>query len=112
MKKLLLFALLLVSSCNRDIENARIFGRVIDKNTQKPLPGIRLVLEAAYYKGGDNDSYNGYVRKTVTTDNDGYFEVSFARAAFVEIKASNSIGQITSISSEIFVKNKELNLKI
>lgn len=110
MRKLLLLGLLLVSSCNRDIEDARIFGRVTDKKTEKPIPGVQLSVEAAYYKGGDNDSYNGYTKKTVVTDSNGYFEITFDRAAFVEIKANNSTGQSTSVSSEIFVKNKKINI--
>lgn len=111
MKKYLsILIIFLLVSCNKDIKNGRVFGYVRDSKTQKPLSGITLFLDAEYYEGGDYDSYNGHIKRTVITDSEGYFEANFDKIAFVAIKARKPSGQIVVVASEIFTKNKEMSI--
>lgn len=110
-KYLFIFTLLFLVSCNKDVKNARVFGYITDSKTQKPLSGITVFLDAEYYEGGDYDSYNGHIKRTIVSDSKGYFEANFDKIAFVAIKAKKPSGQIAVVASEIFTKDKEMSIK-
>lgn len=104
--------LLALSACNKDVENANISGIIIGTKTQKPLNGIALIIEAAYYRGGDYDSYNGYEKKYLTTDINGQFETTFSKAAYIQIITHKPSGDTLLYESEIFSKNHNVKIKL
>ncbi|WP_299243574.1 hypothetical protein [uncultured Aquimarina sp.] len=80
-----LIFIILMTSCNKDIENVRLEGYVYDIETKTPLSGITLKIENAYYEGGDYDSYNHYNSYQIITDEKGYFKVDFKKSAYIQI---------------------------
>ncbi|AFN73802.1 TonB-dependent receptor plug [Melioribacter roseus P3M-2] len=88
MKKLIL--ILLIFSGAILAQSGRITGRVIDKDTKEPLPGVNIILI------GTN--------KGAASDIDGYFEINNLEPGRYQIKAS-SIGYEPLIKSEIIVTN-------
>ena len=108
----ILFLIAICASCNRDVENAHISGSVVDKKTQKPLKGIALVIEAAYYRGGDYDSYNGYQKAYLVTDSNGLFATTFPKAAYIQIITRKPSGDTLLYESDIINKTHQVEIKL
>jgi hypothetical protein len=74
-------------SCNKDVENVKLFGYVYDKNENLPLENVKLKIENAYDEGGDFDSYNHYENFIITTDKKGYYSITFKKSAYIQVEA-------------------------
>ncbi|AMJ65552.1 hypothetical protein [Hymenobacter sp. PAMC 26628] len=112
-KSLKLLAIALLCSCsNNDVKNAHVFGTLVDHTTQKPLKGKKLMVQSAYYQGGDYDSYNGYVDSILTTDENGRFEGFFDKICYIQIRAKTAQGDTLLYAHEIFSKEKRIDLAL
>ena len=107
-----IIALLTLCSCNKDVENVSIHVRVIDKVTHKPLSGVPLLVEAAYYHGGNNDSYNGYEKTRLTTNSNGEFEARFSRIAYIQIKVAKASTDTLLFESDIVKEKNEISIEL
>ena len=87
-------------------------GVVIDKTTKKPIEGVHLAVENAYYEGGDFDSYNGYDNKLIVTNKNGRFKIVFKKSAFIVMKASKSGYQQNLHTQEVYSNNIDLTLSM
>ncbi|MGK9475357.1 TonB-dependent receptor [Melioribacter sp. OK-1-Me] len=85
-----LIIILFVLSCGIFAQNGKITGRVVDRDTKEPLPGVNIVLI------GTN--------KGAASDADGNFEIGNLEPGRYQIKAS-FIGYEPITKSEIIVTN-------
>lgn len=99
---LLLVSIQIFLACNRDIENVKVQGYVIDAANEQPIANSLISLENAYYEGGDYVSYNHYENYTAISDSDGYFFFELPKSAFVILVASKKGFSSKTISFEVY----------
>jgi hypothetical protein len=90
MKKIIFLLILLYSNHYADNSNGSIVGKVFDKITKEPLPGVNIVLVGTEFGTASNDA--------------GKFQISNVQIGIYQIKAS-FVGYDTQIKSDIVVNS-------
>lgn len=109
----MLLLMLVLGGCRpQDIENARLIGTLMDRQTQQPIRGATLRVETAYYKGGDYDSYNGYRDTTLTTNAYGQFTASFPFLCYLAITVKRTPEDTLVYAKEVFSKTIRVDARL
>jgi len=100
---------LLLLSCNKDVENAKIVGFVFDNTNKKPIGNAKLAVTNWYYEGGDYDSYNKSEKYIIVSNADGRYGITFRKSAFVEVSVFKDGYNTMSLGKEIYKDYIELD---
>ena len=95
-----LFILLTVLFCNSYAQNTgRIEGRVLDRETNKPLPGVNILIENTN-KGTTTDLRGTFILRSVTT---GSKELVFSFVGYRQLSKTVEVsaGETTSLSIQL-----------
>lgn len=80
---ILSLALVILISCNKDIENVMLEGFVYKGDT--PIPNFQFFIKNYYYEGGDYDSFMPAEYYNIITNEKGYFFIDLNRSAYLQI---------------------------
>ena len=112
MKRLFLLILICFMSCQNDIENVTIKGKVIDAQTKEALSNVKLSIVCWYYGDSPDESYSGQETKTAITNENGEYEITFDKGAFLEVKVDRQGFKKSHESEYINSKNNTINIKM
>ena len=112
MKKLFFIIVICFMSCQNDVENITIKGKVIDKHTKEALPNVELSIVCWYYGNSPDESYSGQETKTIITNENGEYEITFDKGAFLEVKVDRQGFKKYNESEYINGKSNTINIKI
>ena len=107
------FALFLIIlslfSCSADRENIIVSGSIVDETNGKPISNAEVVILCWFKDGFEEVSFE---KKTVSTNNEGFFKVSFDKGHKIDI-ASKANNYLPKRSYNDLTKNiLELTLKL
>ena len=113
---LLLFILVLFS-CNIDIENVELSGYIYDSEGEKPIQNVDLRIENYFYGDSPDQSYSRYKKHYLKTDKNGFYSIKLDTCALINIyvfkrgysKAFKSKDFPNKKESIDFYLNKEIN---
>ncbi|CAM1367864.1 conserved hypothetical protein [Tenacibaculum litopenaei] len=111
MKKLiLLFITMAFMSCNNDVENLKIKGTVKGAVTKEVLKGIEITIICWKYGSSPDESYSEDETITVKTNEQGVYEYTFDKGAYIEVKVSNPAYIDIHETKEVFSKKNKIDL--
>lgn len=84
----IIFIFLCILSCNKDVQDITVEGVVQDANTNEPIKKVDVTVICWKYGNSPDQSYSEDETKTVTTDDNGKYKVSFDKGAYIEVKVS------------------------
>lgn len=97
-----------LASC-QDRKNIVVTGQVIDATTENPIPNAEVVVLCWYMHNIDDASFE---KQTLTTDNEGKFQIKFKKGYQVDV-ASKAIGYQPNRSYNELKDNEiQINLKL
>jgi hypothetical protein len=102
---LIITSLLILISCNKDVENVVIQGYIYEKNSKAVIPNQRLYLLNYYYEGGDYDGFAnvGDVHKIITNEK-GYYSINLRRSAYIQLDTVNiNINETTAFFIDKYI---------
>jgi len=105
---ILLIALTTLASC-QDRKNIEVAGQVIDETTGKPIPNAEVVVLCWYNHNIDDASFH---KQTLTTDNEGRYQIKFDKGHQVDVASKASGYQPNRSYNGLKVNKIEVNLKL
>ena len=97
-------------SCNNDIKNLEIKGMVKDAVTKTPIEGIEITIICWKYGNSPDESYSEDETITVKTNKQGFYEYTFDKGAYIEIKVSDSKYKKVHETKEVYSKKNNIDL--
>ncbi|MGS2765245.1 carboxypeptidase-like regulatory domain-containing protein [Sinomicrobium sp. M5D2P9] len=108
----MIFIFLSFLSCNKDVQDITVQGIVENANTDEPIKNVDVTIICWKYGNSPDQSYSENETKTVTTDNEGKYKVSFDKGAFVEVKVSLDGYADGHETKEIYQKKSTVNISL
>lgn len=110
MRYAIMLSFLLLSSCYVDVKDIYISGRIIEKDTRKPIENADIFLNCWQYGDTPDGSYTNKDSLHVKTDKFGNFKVNFPVGAYVELKILAD-GYIES-HQELYIESKNNDIEV
>ena len=107
---LILIVFFSVLSCNKDVDGITIEGTIKSANNKEPVKNVNVTVLCWKYGNTPDESYTEDETKTVSTDVNGKYKVTFDKGAFVEMKISLDGYIDTLITKEIYQKENKLDV--
>ena len=101
-----------ILSCNKDIENITVEGVVTSYETQEAFNNVDVTVICWKYGNSPDQSYSEYETKTITTDSEGKYKVTFDKGAYVEVKVNFDGYNEAHETKEIYQKKNTINISI
>lgn len=108
-KYLMIFGLMLVVviSCNVDVENVELSGYVYDSNEGEPIKNAILKIENYFYGNSPDQSYSGFKAYYLRTDENGFYSIKLDTSALINIDVFKD-GYSKGFKSEDFPSKKQI----
>ena len=100
-----IISMLAILSCNRDVNNVRIFGKVNFENSEMTPLNSGLVFKCWSYGKTPDESYSSLEVKSVVISHDYSYNVHFKKGSFVEIYLEYG-GKLVPICNHYIVKSE------
>jgi hypothetical protein len=107
---LTLIVILLVTSCQNDVSNVSIKGKIIDDKTELPIEGASVEIICWYYGNSPDQSYESSFQEETVTNVDGNFNFNFDYGAYVELKINSP--SYTPKIEELYLSNPKNKILI
>lgn len=69
--------------CASDVDDVEVNGVVLDSKTDIPVSNAMIEVECWYYGNSPDESYEGSVIKSIKTNKDGTYQLTFSKGAFL-----------------------------
>lgn len=79
----LAFTFLNLWRCASDVDDVEVNGVVLDGKTNLPVHNATINMECWYYGNSPDESYEGSVIKSVKTNRDGTYQLTFPKGTFL-----------------------------
>ncbi len=103
---LLLLSLTIFFSCNVDVENVELSGYVYDSKGDGPIENVSLQIENYFYGNSPDQSYTGYKKFYLKTDENGFYSINLDTSALINIDVFKN-GYSKGFKSKEFPRKKQ-----